>query len=146
MGVLPTLLELAGSTPPEGIDGLSLVPLLHRGRPGEEPARGVLERRLDERALVVHRVAQNPDEPVAWAVMKGSWKLIEDGERVELYDMANDIREVYDRMRHEPVVSAALTRSLSTFREETRPIDPQKVDVLLDPQTVEALRTLGYGD
>ena len=146
MGVLPTLLELAGSAAPNGRDGLSMVPLLQRGGAEEGPARAVLERRLDQRVLVVHRVVKNPDHPVAWAVMRGSWKLINDGDRIELYDTAADVHERHNRIREQPAISTSLANALAAFLEQTRPIDSQKVDVLLDSQKVETLRVLGYGD
>jgi arylsulfatase A-like enzyme len=146
MSVLPTLLELVGAEIPGGRDGLSLAPLLRPGREGDETARGVLERRFEERVLVVNRVAQSPDLPVSWAVMKGSWKLIHDGSRVELYDLRKDPAERNDLIEEYPAQARELAEELKAYRERTVAIESEKVEVLLDPQTVEALRELGYGD
>ena len=146
MEVLPTLLELSGSEAPLDRDGLSLAPLLRRRDVMASPGLDELERQLNERTLVVNRVAQNPDEPESWAVMRGKWKWIQDGERSELYDLVSDPDERHNRILDQPIVSRDLMRSLAVFREQTRRIPSQKVDVLLDPETVEALRELGYGE
>jgi arylsulfatase A-like enzyme len=143
MGLLPTLLELSGREIPEGIDGLSLVPLLRRTA---DDRREDLERRLRERALVAHRVPKDPSSPVAWAVMKGRWKLIDEGGRIELYDTESDAAELHDLALERPDERRALESELQTFRAGVAAVDHETVEMHLDPDTVEALRELGYAD
>jgi len=151
MGVLPTLLELVGASAPVDREGISFVPLLLADDGNATPAREELEQRLKERALIVHRVAQAQaqyakDPSVSWAVMKGRWKLIHDRSRVELYDLEVDLEERENLALEHPEVRAALEAQLAEYREQTRPIESESIDLLLDPQTVEALRAIGYGD
>ncbi|HEV3029684.1 MAG TPA: sulfatase [Planctomycetota bacterium] len=122
----PTLLELAGITPPPGqaLDAESLVPLLE--------ARGGL-----------------PDRPLTWhyphysnqggrpsgALRSGSWKLVEwfeDG-RVELFDLAADPGEERDLAPSQPERAAALRMQLADWRRAVgaqmptpnpKPVDP----------------------
>ncbi|NOZ19846.1 MAG: arylsulfatase [Planctomycetes bacterium] len=77
--VLPTLIDLCGLTPPEGVefDGISLAPLL----------RGQVESWPD-RSIVVQQ-QQSCDPPTMWraAVMSDNLRLVN---RDELYDIATD--------------------------------------------------------
>jgi len=147
MGLLPTLLDLLGATPSGDRDGLSLVPLMRRKGEGDPDGRADLEGQLDERVLIAHRIAQDPEDPAeSWAVMRGRWKLILDRSRVELYDSEVDIEERHNVAGQHPEVRQSLEAALSEFRKATRQIDSERVDLQLDPETIEALRAIGYGD
>ena len=99
-----------------------------------------------QRALVVHRVAQNPEVATSWAIMQGPWKYIHDGDRQELYDIDDDPQERDNVVGENAKIVGGLRKLLSEYRENTKPIGSDKVDLILDPETVEALRKLGYGD
>ena len=47
--------------------------------------------------------------------MKGSWKLIQDGSRVELYDLSNDPRESHNLIRENDEVTKSLFAELAAF-------------------------------
>lgn len=143
MGLLPTLLELSGHEVPAGIDGISLVPLL---RGVADSRRENLEKRLRERVLVAHRVPKDPSDPVAWAAMKGRWKLIDEGGRIELYDTETDAEELHDLALGRPDERRTLEAELEAFRVGVVPLDSETVEMRLAPDAVEALRELGYAD
>ncbi len=108
----PTLLELVGRPIPEGHtpDGVSLVPLLHS------------QAALPERSLYWHyphyqHYQQGGTTPYS-AIRKGDWKLIEylSDERVELYNLAQDLGEQQDRSASEPQRVESLRRELRNWR------------------------------
>jgi|SRR5579859_2054281 len=122
----PTLLELAGITPPPGqaVDALSLVPLLD--------ARG----RLPDRPFYWHYPHySNQGGRPAGALRSGSWKLVEwfeDG-RIELFDLAADLGEERDLAPSKPEQAAALRKQLADWRSSVgaqmpmpnpNPVDP----------------------
>jgi arylsulfatase A-like enzyme len=78
----PTLLDLAGISPPTGMHGSSLVPLL-RGGDGVEV-----------------EVLASWAEGHRWSIRQGSWKLIREGKsggrQLSLFDLAADPRELED--------------------------------------------------
>jgi len=113
----PTLLDLAGLPllPQQHVDGRSLAGLLKR--------TGGLERE----ALYWHEPNYiGPNHPDAarpcGVVRKGSWKLIESLEtnRVELYDLANDLGEAHNLADERPERVAEMKRMLATMREEEK--------------------------
>ncbi len=112
----PTLLELAGVPVPaaQGIDGLSLVPLLAGGPPAE---------RLLTRDLYWHypHYGNQGGEPSS-TIRRGRWKLIhyyEDG-RDELYDLAADPGEQHDVAASEPDLARELRGALDRWLTATR--------------------------
>ncbi|RMG43651.1 MAG: hypothetical protein D6718_11685 [Acidobacteria bacterium] len=149
----PTLLELAGAPVPGGLDGESLAPLLRRGG----------ETRLPPAALMhandfLHLHPENPRRPVKgrkgrwWALRDGSLKLIRiplpDGRaEEELYDLAADPEEarnlaaarpdLLERMRGEFERRLAELLRSARFGEVPEALDPEKLD---------ALRSLGYAN
>jgi arylsulfatase A len=108
---LPTLLELAGEKRPAGhqVDGKSLV-LLWRGS-------GDLKRD----ALFWHYPHYHPGGATPYsAIRQGDWKLIEffDENRVELYDLKQDIGEKADLAARQPEKRDQLLGKLRRWREE----------------------------
>jgi arylsulfatase A-like enzyme len=86
MDFLPTFVRLAGASTPDNhkIDGIDLMPIL-RGE-AKAPARNL------------HWLFGG-----AWAVRKGSWKLIGKGDRAEaLYDLHEDLSEKNNLIKQNP--------------------------------------------
>jgi arylsulfatase A-like enzyme len=105
---VPTLLEIAGLSVPDGLDGVSIAPLLRgEGRPAP-------------RALFWHfpHYTNQGGRP-AGAVIDGDWKLIEHYEdgRLELHDLRADPGERVDLSAREAERAAALRARLAAWRE-----------------------------
>jgi choline-sulfatase len=126
--LMPTVLELVGITPPDGIDGRSLVALLSNA---SGPAR------------VGYAEAELPRYHYGWAplasVRTGTWKLI-DAPRPELYQMTSDPKELINLYDREPAVARELARQLRGVRAQAA-ADSRRA---LDAATEEKLRSLGY--
>ncbi len=109
--LFPTLLELAGITVPGNItlDGLSLAPVL-----------GDATHELDRQALYWHYPHYHG---VTWspgaAIRVDDWKLIEfyEEQRVELYNLADDISEKHDRAEAMPEKTAQLRAMLRKWQQ-----------------------------
>jgi len=132
--LLPTLLELAGLPPLEGIEGQSLVPLLR----GEE---------LPEQPLVAE--IRLKDGFHADALVEGGYKLIEDvsNGQARLFDLSADPRERNDLASQQPervaALRAALAARLETARAAAGRFGPGgKVEHT--PEELEHIRALGY--
>jgi arylsulfatase A-like enzyme len=111
--LLPTVAELAGAKPPEGIDGDSLAETL-RGRPRKDRWRRQHELYWENAS--------------AQATRFGKWKAIRSpvgtGE-IELYDMSNDAAEKRDYSKRRP----DLTRHAAAVLDKRREPDPPKGSV-----------------
>ncbi len=85
--VLPTLAELAAARPPEGLDGISMVPAL-------------LGEKVVGRSQANHEYLywEFPERGFSQAVRIGDWKAIrkKPGVPLELYDLASDEAEQHD--------------------------------------------------
>ncbi len=92
--LMPTILDLAGASPPPGLQGRSLARLL-KGAKKEEAGRAVF---AETRGYGVK----------VQSVKAGAWKLIRTGPRkgapqkAELYDLASDPAEAHDLAGQEP--------------------------------------------
>lgn len=108
--LMPTLLEVAGASPPEShaLDGHSIVPLLR----GES---------LAERPLFWHypHYGNQGGAPGA-AIRIGDWKLIEwyEDDRVQLFNLANDLSEQTDLAASEPDRVQSLRAKLHVWQKE----------------------------
>jgi arylsulfatase A-like enzyme len=105
----PTLLELAGVTPPPGqaVDAVSLVPLLE--------GTGT----IPERPFYWHYPHySNQGGRPSGALRSGNWKLVEwfENGKVELYDLASDPGEHQDLAAVQPEKAAALHKQLADWR------------------------------
>ena len=111
--VYPTLLQAAGLPlmPKQHRDGLSLKPLLEGGRS------------LDRDAIFWHypHYGNQGGTPAA-AMRMGDWKLIEffEGERFELYDLAEDPGEHRDLAREDPERVQRMRRRLTDWMEDVQ--------------------------
>jgi arylsulfatase A-like enzyme len=94
--VLPTLAEVAGASPPDKIDGRSLMPAL-------TGAQGLPHDHL----YWEHYTGQG----MIRAVRAGDWKLVQPkpGGAIELYNLANDIAESRDVAAEHPEIVKRLT-------------------------------------
>ena len=112
----PTLLEAAGAKPEPGqkLDGVSLVPVLKGGS-------------LAERALFWHypHYGNQGGAPGA-AIRRGDWKLIEwfEDQRVELYNVKEDIGEQEDLSRDQPALVEKLHAELRALQKDTGSLFP----------------------
>jgi len=105
----PTLLEMATGAPAAGVDGESIVLLLK----GAE--------KLKRAAIFWHYPHYHPGGATPYsAVCAGDWKLIHyfEDDRVELYDLKNDLGEKNDLATAEPQRVAALRAQLDAWRQD----------------------------
>jgi arylsulfatase A-like enzyme len=136
--LLPTVLELLGvDARGLALQGRSLVPLM-RGE--QEPERVAFShaRRVDE--------FQNPQ----YTVRAGGWRLIDEpkaGKRW-LYDLAHDPKELMDVAAQHPDVVARLAGLLAQQAKQDaflrEKIGSAPGELVIDEQTLEELRALGY--
>jgi arylsulfatase A len=106
----PTLLDLAKVKPPKRqvLDGANLVPLLQRSRP------------LPRDAIYWHYPHYHPGGATPYsAVREGDWKLIEffEDNRLELYNLRDDISEKKDLAAMLPDKAGALRKKLQAWRQ-----------------------------
>jgi len=107
--LLPTIAEVAGTAPPPGVQGASLMPLLRV--PPSGASGGAASGPPAERPLVSETIRLNAHLK---AIRRGSLKLIQsmDENRGELYDLAADPRERDDLSEKRPEDRRALVRGL----------------------------------
>jgi arylsulfatase A-like enzyme len=113
----PTMLEMAGLPlePGRHVDGRSMVPLL-KGGAAQQP-----------RALYWHYPHYgNQGGTPGGAIRLGNYKLIEfyEDNRVELYNLADDIGEKHDLAAAMPEKAAQLRRMLHAWRKEVGALMP----------------------
>ncbi len=103
---LPTACQIGGATPPEGLDGQSVVPSLF-GRPQER--RAPLYWEFHERGF-------------EQAVRHGQWKAVRHGigKPLELYDLATDLGETRNVATDQPAVVAEIEECLKTARTDSK--------------------------
>src|SRR5262245_20922118 len=141
--VWPTLLELLGLPPLDGVDGRSRVPEILAAARGEPagPSDGLRFAHIDQ---TWGRTREAPHPMVA--VSEGQYRLVHRAAagRSELYDHAADPREQVDVGAQQPEVLARLTAEAQEYLE--RPPAPWKraPSVELEESELEQLRALGY--
>jgi arylsulfatase len=103
--VLPTIAEVTGAEPPEGIDGISFVPTLLG--------------RSDEQRQHEHLYWEFPSYGGQQAVRMGKWKAVRQGMlqrnnpdplKIELYDLEDDIGESRDVAAEHPEIVARMRK------------------------------------
>ncbi|HZP43754.1 MAG TPA: sulfatase [Candidatus Binatia bacterium] len=136
LDLFPTLLELAGATPPE-TDGESLVPLLAGQAAAYRRRRAAAEARVlgDE-----HRRLQR-------AIREHDWKLLDNGftPKPRLFDLASDPQERHDRSADEPERAAALAGEMRALAARAAGAPPAEAKSL-GGSLKRRLEALGYVD
>jgi arylsulfatase A-like enzyme len=137
--LLPTFAALCGITPPEGIDGRSLTPLMEGSNLPEEPAyMEAVGVRLGGKRLLGARVPE-------WKLLK-----VHDGGRPSLYrlDGGKPPDEKRNRYRRHPEVAAALEEFLAriTASEQAVGVAEATSGMTSEEEAVveQHLRDLGY--
>ncbi|MEM7386104.1 MAG: sulfatase-like hydrolase/transferase, partial [Verrucomicrobiota bacterium] len=117
--LVPTLLELTGTSPPAGViyDGEPLLSTL-LGQGTASRSRPLFFRRPPDRDAFY-----GDDDLPDLAIRQGRWKFLceYDGEDPELYDMEKDRGESTNLAALHPVVVSKLTRSLVTWHRSMPP-------------------------
>lgn len=133
MDIAPTILEIQGIPISRQHNGKSLLPLIR------EEQKDVFQKRT----LI-------SEGRRGTAIVKGDWKLILKGRRVELYNISQDAVEQNNLAASKPKIVRSLRRELLNYERRS-----EESSVLLrnrqteerleiNPQSIEALRTLGY--
>jgi arylsulfatase A len=102
--LFPTFAEMAGAKTPAGLDGVSILPTL-QGRPAQQKLRD-------------HFYWEAAPQQ---AVRQGDWKAYRaaPGQRVELYNLADDLGEMKDVAAARPEITARLEKMMTTSRTES---------------------------
>lgn len=110
----PTIVELAGFQPPDGLDGRSVAPLATGARIGDPDAGEAFSAMIKDRS--------NPGGITS--LVKGRWKLVHNASiGYELYDIRSDASERYNLALTNPQMVEQL-KPLLTAREEAARISP----------------------
>lgn len=139
LDVLPTLIELAGAEPGKDLEGTSLVGLLKTNR-----QTAALTEQLQDRTLFAHRIADTAEQQL-WSAIYRHWNFIEwPDERRELFDHRLDPAERYNVFSRYGGVSSQLLAELGDFKKTGRSEQSDRVQVELDEELLESLKSLGY--
>ena len=140
----PTVLEVLGLEPPDGLDGDSLVELMRPPASGAAPGVDWERRVLSAQVLWDKRCT-------ARSILAWPYKLIHiednyEGARDELrlYDLARDPGETDDLAPREPELAAELARLLEARFEAYASESLAIPDNVLDSMDEDVLRDLGY--
>jgi arylsulfatase A-like enzyme len=120
---LPTVAELARTRPPDGLDGISVVPTM-LGEKGGNQNRS--ERTFYWEHLTFDRqTSQLRADTMIQAVRMGDWKAVrpKPGTPLELYDLGRDLGETSNVAAAHRDVVAKIEGYLKTARTEPRPHD-----------------------
>ena len=129
---MPTILAAADvdlpADLPQIIDGRNFLPLMltRRPTPEEEGLRSEAYATFSGRDLIWH-FPHTYDGPPYSAIRRGTWKLVYwyVDERVELYNLANDISEIFDVAEGYPRKVEELQAALITRLKERGALLPQ---------------------
>ena len=132
--VLPTLRDLAGAPAEARDEGRSLRPLLEGGP--SDPER---------RSLFAHLLRRDQDDRLMHAVRRGRWKYIEGtlGEQL-LFDLHHDPRETANLVDSSPALAGHLRTNLRESVRGAKRFAGSQGSMVMDPETAETLRSLGY--
>ena len=149
--IMPTLLELTGLPPVDGMQGQSLVPLLALGDSAE--GHWAPRQAFIEKAITNDNFSPPPRDTESYAVVDGGWKLIHNRIRpdgvpeFELYDIHEDPLDLDDRASEQTDVVERLARDIDRWQrvaEAARlPEDAASTEGMTQEQ-LERLRSLGY--
>jgi arylsulfatase A-like enzyme len=119
--LLPTLLAFAGGEPGADLPGADIFAWTGRDSAFSETER-------------------------EWAIIQGDYKLIDGGGTVYLFDAASDPRERVNLADEDPDRVAAMRQAAAALRAllASGPSAAPVIETQLPPETIEALRSLGY--
>ena len=149
--MMPTVLELAGITPPEAAQGQSLLPLIVD--PDGVSDFGAIRRAAFSERIVAPAISFMGLPHDSYSIILDGWKLIqnenqaEDWPEFELYDHVKDPINLNDVVEDHPDIVANLTTELSTWREwavSLRPPPDTEAIESLSADEIARLRSLGY--
>ena len=125
--LVPTILDLVGAPPADGLPGQSLVPLMKGVRREEVPAS--------------YAETWFPRLHFGWselrAVRVGDWKYIQ-APRPELYDLRKDPGERENRLKDRPELAAGLARELATLARAGGPVEASSQPVARTRPSISA--------
>jgi arylsulfatase A-like enzyme len=132
--VLPTLREMAGAPADSRDAGRTLRPLLEGGP--SDPER---------RSLFAHLLRRDQNDRLLHSVRRGRWKYIEgtSGDPL-LFDLARDPRETANLVEESPTLAGHLRTNLRTSVRTAQSFSGGQAATVMDPETAETLRSLGY--
>ncbi|MFZ1400427.1 MAG: sulfatase [Candidatus Promineifilaceae bacterium] len=135
LDIMPTVLELANCTPPDGMLGTSLSPLWQGNPAGYNAEVALSERWRDD----VHKIA------VRSARFKYIWDR-EKPEEIELYDLVVDPNETNNLAAQQPKVVAHMHGYVQAQLQRMRDTSPAAMvaEPDLDAEIIARLRGLGY--
>lgn len=136
----PTLLDLAGLTPAEGMLGLRLTRAL------PDPDRVRIVETYGGAVLNVPGAKElmTASGPELQSAISGGWKLITEGGEPELYYLPNDPNEQFNLATRSPDRLSSLTEKIAQW---SKTISNNKATAAtLSDEDIEALKSLGYVD
>jgi len=144
--IWPTIFDLVGMPPMEGVDGRSLVPLIEAAGRGEVPSAEDLAR--PRMAFLDQTWGQRSADPrPLFLVEEGKERLfLQDvpGGKVELYDRVADPGETENLVLRDPEVVKRLSSEIPTYASLPEPTWGRPLEVELDDMELGHLRALGY--
>ncbi len=130
--VVPTICELLGFEIPPAVQGMSLVPLLHK----KEPA--VKNRYFYIESMIPTYLGANP----LLGLRTGDWKYIHTT-RPELYDLKNDPEEQINLLEKESSQASKYREVLEKLLKEQQSAPPRR-RLIPDRESFDRLASLGY--
>jgi len=136
----PTLLDLAGLNPVQGMEGL----VLTRGLPGADRVRIVETYGGAVLNIPGAKELMTASGPELQSAISGGWKLISEGDALELYYLPNDPGEQFNLATRSPDRLTSLAAKISQWSQTVA--SNKATDATLSNEDVEALKSLGYVD
>ena len=132
--VLPTLRDFGGAPAEPKDEGVSLRPLLDGGP--ADPER---------RSLFAHLLRRDQQNRLLHSVRRGRWKYVE-GSRdpAMLFDLRHDPRESANLVGTSPALADRMRANVRDAVRSSRTFAGGQGSMVLDPETAETLRSLGY--
>jgi arylsulfatase len=135
--IYPTVLEYMGLTPPEGIRGRSLWPLI---RGGTLPAKNALIEHAGRNLIALRSERYAYIRHLRTAYIQPSYPFTNG--REELYDLHDDPEQLHDLAKEKPELLAQFRAELQRRREQKQDLAIGKAEV--SAETADVLRSLGY--
>ena len=129
--LVPTILGILKRVPDSRVSGIDLI---KSSGDGSNSSRRLIMRTVSARGYYGLRI--------------GDWKLIHhrSGSRIELYNLKEDPGEKNNRLLDDPVFSAHFCLILEDELQPRPGVSPARKQKVLDKDTEEMLKTLGYTD